>query len=94
MCVCSVTNSRPVLSNLMNCGPPGSSVHGISQQEFWSGLPFPSPGDLPDLGNEPTSPASPALANGFFIIEPPGKPLYHTILYYKLFLLLYSTSLQ
>ena len=32
----------------MDCSPPGSSVHGIfSRQEYWSGLPFPSPGDLP-----------------------------------------------
>ena len=34
----------------MDFGPPGSSVHGISQQEYWSGLPFPTPGDLPDQG--------------------------------------------
>ena len=30
---------------------------GFSRQEYWRGLPFPSPGDLPDLGNEPRSPA-------------------------------------
>ena len=40
-------------SNLMNCSPPGSSIHGIFRQEYWSGLPFPSPGDLPDPGIEP-----------------------------------------
>ena len=40
--------------------PPGSSVHGILQQ-CWSGLPFPSPGDLPDLGIEPGSPALQAV---------------------------------
>ena len=44
---------------------------GLPKQEYWSGLPFPSPGDLPDLGIKPTSPA---LAGGFFITEPPGKP--------------------
>ena len=44
---------------------------GFPRQEYWSGLPFPSPGDLPDLGIEP---ASPALAGGFFITEPPGNP--------------------
>ena len=32
----------------MDSRPTGSSVRGISQQEYWSGLPFPSPGDLPD----------------------------------------------
>ena len=36
----------------MDCSLPGSSIHGISQQEYWSGLPFPSPGDLPDSGIE------------------------------------------
>ena len=41
----------------MDWSPPGSSVHGISRQEYWSGLPFPSPEDLPDLGIEPRSPA-------------------------------------
>ena len=39
---------------------------GFSRQEYWSGLPFPSPGDLPDPGIEPASLASPALAGGFF----------------------------
>ena len=40
------------------------------KQEYWSGLPFPSPGDLPDPGIEPSSPA---LAAGFFTTEPPGS---------------------
>ena len=44
---------------------------GFPRQEYLSGLPFPSPGYLPDTGIEPTSPA---LAGGFFITEPPGKP--------------------
>ena len=37
----------------------------FSKQEYWSGLPFPAPGDLPDQGIEPTSFVSPALAGGF-----------------------------
>ena len=49
---------------------------GFPRQEYWSGLPFPSPGYLPDPGVEPVSPASPALAGGFFTTEPPGKPIY------------------
>ena len=49
----------------------GSSVYGISQAEYCSGLPFPPPGDLPNPGIEPTSPA---LAGAFFTTEPPGKP--------------------
>ena len=47
-------------------GPPGSSVHSISQQEYWSGLPCPSPGDLPDPGTKPMSLTSPALTGRFF----------------------------
>ena len=42
------------------------------KQEYWSGLPFPSPGDLPDPGIEPESPE---LAGRFFTAEPPGKPV-------------------
>ena len=44
---------------------------GFFRQENWSGLPFPSPGDLPDPGSEPSTSV---LAGGFFTIEPPGKP--------------------
>ena len=47
---------------------------GFSRQEYWSGLPFLIPGDLPDPGIEPMSPTSPALAAGFFTTAPPGKP--------------------
>ena len=49
---------------------------GFSRQEYWSGLPFPSSGDLPDPGIKPASLESPALAGGFFTTEPPGKPIY------------------
>ena len=45
---------------------------GLPRLEFWSGLLFPSPGDLPDTEIEPVSPA---LAGGFFTAEPPGKPV-------------------
>ena len=45
----------------------------FSRQEYWSGLPFPTPGDLPDPGIEPMSLVPPALAGGFFTVEPPGK---------------------
>ena len=60
----------------MDYSPSIFSVHGIPRQEYWSGLPFPSPGDLPNLGIEPMSPA---VAGGFFTTEPPGK-LTHVIL--------------
>ena len=61
------------LCNPMDCSPTGSSVHGISRQECRSGLPPPSPGDLPDPGTEPTSPVSPAFAGRFSATVPPGK---------------------
>ena len=44
---------------------------GFFRQEYWSGLPFPPPGDLPDPGIELVSPV---LADGFFATVPPGEP--------------------
>ena len=49
---------------------------GLSQQEYWSGLPFPPPRDLSDPGIKPTSPEAPVLAGGFFTTEPLGKPFH------------------
>ena len=46
---------------------------GFSKQEYWSGLPFPPPEDLP---NPRTKTISPALAGRFFTTEPPGKPVW------------------
>ena len=46
----------------------------FSRQEHWSGLSFPTAGDLPNLGIETVSPVSPALAGRLFATEPPGKP--------------------
>ena len=67
--------SHSVMSN--SFATPWTVAHqaplsmGFPRQEHWSGLPFPSPGDLPDPGIKPVSLA---LAGGFFITEPPGKP--------------------
>ena len=47
---------------------------GFFRQEYWSGLPFPPPDDLPDPGIKPTSPASLSLTGTFFTTEPPRKP--------------------
>ena len=47
---------------------------GFPRQEYWSGLPFPTPSDLPDPETEPASLSTPALAGGFFITAPPEKP--------------------
>ena len=51
----------------------------FSRQEYWSGLPLQTPGDLPERCIEPGSPASPSLAGGFFTTESPGKPLVTSI---------------
>ena len=51
------------------CQAPPSM--GFSRQEYWSGLPFPSPGDLPDAGIKP---GSPPLQADTLTSEPPGKP--------------------
>ena len=56
------------LSPVAQQAPPSM---GFSRQEYWSGLPFPSPGDLPYPGIEPRSPALQADA---LTSEPPGKP--------------------
>ena len=65
------------LCDPMDCSPPGSSVCvGFSRQEYWSGLPFPSPGDLPNSGIEP---ASPVLQVEYLSTEPPEKLLRNMI---------------
>ena len=53
---------------------PIFSVHGIPQQEHWSRLPFPSPGDLSDPGIEPASPAFSVSEGGLSTSVSPGKP--------------------
>ena len=50
---------------------------GFSRQEYWSQLPFPSPGDRPDLEIEPTSPKSPALADVFFTTSATWEALFY-----------------
>ena len=67
--------SRPTLCCPKDCSPAGSSVMEFSRQGYWSGLPYPFPGDLPNPGIKPVSLVSPALAGGFFSAVPPGKPL-------------------
>ena len=52
------------------CDPMDSSPLGFSRQEYWSGLPFPSPGDLPDPGIKPMSLTLPASADVFFTTSP------------------------
>ena len=55
----------------VGCQAPLSMV--FTRQEYWSGLPCPSPGDLPEPGMEPASLMSPALVGGFLTLGPPGE---------------------
>ena len=68
--VSEVAQLRPTLCDPMDCSLPGFSVHGIFQARVWSGLPFPSPGDLPDPGIKPRSSA---LQADSLPSKPPGK---------------------
>ena len=61
VCACLVTQSCLTLCNPLDCSPPGSSLIGISQQEYWSRLPFAPPWDLLEGGIELLSPMSPTL---------------------------------
>ena len=82
---CMHAQSRQTLCDPMNCGPPGSPVHGSMQfprQDYWSRLPFPSPGDLPNPAIES---ASPALIAAFFVTEPPENSDWHDQSLLKLF---------
>ena len=78
VCVCACTRTQfcPILCNPLDYSLPGSSVDVISQQEYWSGLPFPPPGDLPNPEIKPVSPAFPALAGRFSTTEPPRELLF------------------
>ena len=70
-----VTQSCPTLCDPVDCSPQALPSMGFSRHEYWSGLPFPSPGDLPNPGIEPRSPALQADA---LTAELPGKPVIRT----------------
>ena len=74
MCVFSssiMSNSSPSHGWTIDC--QASLALESPRQEYWSGLPFPSPGDLPNSGVKPMYLASPAIAGRFFTTGPPGK---------------------
>ena len=75
-CVLCAKSFEPclILCDPMDCSPSGSPVHGILQQEYWSGSPCPPPGGPPDPGIKTMSLMSPALAAGSLPLAPPGKP--------------------
>ena len=74
MLVCLLTQPCLTPCDPMNCSPPGSSVHGISQARILEWVAFPPTGDLPDPGIEAVLFVSHALAGRFLNMEPSGKP--------------------
>ena len=68
-----VTQSYPLFATLWTIVSQAPLSMGLSRQEYWSGLPCPSPGNLPNPGVEPKSSA---LQADFLPPEPPGKPFY------------------
>jgi hypothetical protein len=77
MCVLSHFSRVRLFANPWTKAHQAPLSMGFSRQECWSGLPFPSPGDLPDPGTEPASLISPTVAVWFFITsvtwEDPGE---------------------
>ena len=70
VCACALSRVQPFVTPRTVTHQASLSM-GFPRQESWSGLPFPTPGNLPNPGMEPRSPA---LAGGFSATEPPGKP--------------------
>ena len=82
VCVCVCVYARAhTLSCVQLFATPWTVAHqvplsmGFSREEYWSGLPFPSPGDFHNSEDEPISLVSPASAGGFFTTASLGKPL-------------------
>ena len=71
-----VPQGCPTLCDAMDYNLPGSLSMEFSRQEYWSGVPFPSPGDLPDPGIESRCPA---LQADSLPSEPQGKPIYNIL---------------
>ena len=77
-CYCLVVKLYLILATPWTVARQVPLSMGFPRQEYWRGLPFTSPGDLP---NPRMSPVSPALAGGFFTAEPPGKWYFLTRLF-------------
>ena len=70
--LCLDSQSYPTLCDPMDAPTSCLCPWGFSRQEYWSGLPCPPPGDLPNTGTEPMSPE---LQMDSLLSEPPGKPI-------------------
>ena len=70
----------PLFATLRTAARQAAPSMGFSRQEYWSGVPFPPPGDLPNPRMEPVSLGLPSLAGRFFSTEPSGEPpVYSTL---------------
>ena len=76
VCACARAQSCRTLQTQWTVASQAPLSMGLSWQEYWTGLPSPSPGDLPDPGTEPISSVAPALAGRFFTTELPGKAVW------------------
>ena len=83
MCVLSSFSHVRLFVTLCTIAHQAPLSMGFPSQGYWSGLPFPSLGDLADSGIEPASPVSPALAGRFSIAEPSGEPVNQNYRYSK-----------
>ena len=74
-CCCAVLSRVQLFVTLWTVARQAPLSMGFSRQEYWRGLPSPSPRGFPNPGIKPTSLVPSALASGFFTITPPGKPI-------------------
>ena len=97
MAECSVPPSSPTPATPRTVVREAPLSMGFPKPEYWSGLPFPSPGHLSHPGIELVSPMSSALAGGFFTTEPPrnthlGRARSATFLHCSLTVLLFKNT--
>ena len=78
VCACMWLQLCLTLCDPMDYSPPGSSVMGFSRQQYWSGLPCPPPGDLPDPGIKSVSLNVTCIGGGFFTASTTWEALYGT----------------
>ena len=81
VCVCVCTHAHSVMCDCehMDIDHQAALSMGLSRQEYWRGLPFPPPWDIPNPKIKPTFLVLPALAGEIFITEPPGKLIKGTL---------------
>ena len=90
--VCSVADSHLTLCSAMDYSLPGSTAPRIFQEEYWSGVPFPTPRDLPNPGIKLPSPVSPTLAGRFFTTSTTREDLLcRNVILIVIFIVIYMT---